>query len=69
VAYTMAPRWAQLVGARTGTLTLSGRNLALWTSYGGTDPENFFSLEQFARTEQAQVPPLAQVMFSLSLTF
>lgn len=69
VAYQLAPRWAQLVGARGGSLTLSGRNLALWTSYGGTDPENFFTLEQFARTEQAQVPPLAQVMFSLSLSF
>ncbi|MFP5353990.1 MAG: SusC/RagA family TonB-linked outer membrane protein [Gemmatimonadota bacterium] len=69
VGYTMAPRWAQMLGARTGAITLSGRNLALWTSYGGTDPENFFTLEQFARTEQAQVPPLAQVMFSLSLTF
>jgi len=69
LAYQLSPRWAQLARARGGSFTLSGRNLALWTSYGGTDPENFFTLEQFARTEQAQVPPLAQVMFSLSLNY
>lgn len=69
VAYQLTPRAAQWLRARGGSLTVSGRNLALWTSYGGTDPENFFTLEQFARTEQAQVPPLAQVLFSLSLNF
>jgi TonB-linked SusC/RagA family outer membrane protein len=68
-AYQLAPRWAQLLGARGGSLTVSGRNLALWTPYGGTDPENFFTLEQFARTEQAQVPPLAQLLLSVSLNF
>ena len=69
VAYQLSPRVAQTLGARGGSLTLSGRNLALWTSYGGTDPENFFTVQQFVRLEQAQVPPLAQVMFSLSLNF
>ncbi|MGQ0646410.1 MAG: hypothetical protein ACT4P7_02495, partial [Gemmatimonadaceae bacterium] len=66
---TLAQAMTQLVGARNGTLTLSGRNLALWTPYGGTDPENFFTLQQFVRLEQAQVPPLSQVLFSVSLNY
>ena len=56
-------------GATAGTLTLSGRNLHTWTRWTGVDPESFFSVEQFARTEQAQVPPLQQVLLSLNLTF
>ena len=69
VAYQMGPKIARLVQARSGSLTLSGRNLALWTKYPGTDPENFFTLQQFVRLEQAQVPPLAQLLFSVSLTY
>jgi hypothetical protein len=65
----MGPKIARLVQARSGSLTLSGRNLALWTNYPGTDPENFFTLQQFVRLEQAQVPPLAQLLFSVSLTY
>lgn len=68
-SYTVSPRLASLAGARSGTMTLSGRNLALWTPYGGTDPENYFTLQQFVRLEQAQVPPLSQVLFSVSLTY
>ena len=56
-------------GATGGTLTLSGRNLHTWTGWTGVDPESFFTVEQFARTEQAQVPPLRQVLVSLNLTF
>ena len=69
VAYQLGPRIANLVRARSGSITLSGRNLALWTNYGGTDPENFFTLQQFVRLEQAQVPPLAQLLLSASLTY
>jgi hypothetical protein len=68
-SYNMSPSLARMVGGRSGSVTLSGRNLALWTPYGGTDPENFFTLQQFVRLEQAQVPPLTSVMLSLSLTF
>lgn len=68
-SYNMSPSMARWVGARTGSVTLSGRNLALWTPYGGTDPENFFTLQQFVRTEQAQVPPLTSMLLSFSFTF
>jgi hypothetical protein len=68
-SYTLPNAWASRMRARSGTFTLSSRNLALWTPYGGTDPENFFTLQQFVRLEQAQVPQLAQIVASLALTF
>jgi hypothetical protein len=68
-SYTLPNAWAGRLRARSGTFTLSGRNLALWTPYDGTDPENFFTLQQFVRLEQAQVPQLAQIVASLALTF
>ena len=33
------PGWARRVGAARLTLTVAGRNLATWSSYGGLDPE------------------------------
>lgn len=32
-------RWAASLGASSARLTIAGRNLALWTPYGGLDPE------------------------------
>ena len=65
----MPSEWAHRVRASSLSLTLSGRNLHTWTKWTGVDPESFFTVEQFARTEQAQVPPLQQVLVSLNLTF
>jgi len=39
ITYTAPNRFAARVGARDLALTLSGRNIALWTKYVGTDPE------------------------------
>ncbi|MBX3133992.1 MAG: TonB-dependent receptor [Gemmatimonadaceae bacterium] len=39
LAYTLSPRLAQLARARGATVAVMGRNLALWTRYGGFDPE------------------------------
>ncbi len=40
ISYNAAPRVANLVGARSATLTLSGRNLLLWKAFNSWDPEN-----------------------------
>jgi TonB-linked SusC/RagA family outer membrane protein len=69
VSYMLPSSFAGRVGANAGTLTLSGRNLHTWTKWKGVDPEAFFVFEQFARTEQAQVPPLRQLLASMNLTF
>lgn len=68
-SYTLPSTLARRINASAATFTLSARNLKLWTNWTGVDPESFFTLEQFARTEQAQVPPLRQVLVSLNLAF
>jgi TonB-linked SusC/RagA family outer membrane protein len=69
LSYSLPSAIAGRLGASGGALTVSGRNLHTWTKWGGVDPEAFFVVEQFARLEQAQVPPLRQVLFSMNLTF
>ena len=49
--------------------TLSARNIKTWTKWSSVDPESFWTVEQFARTAQAQVPPLQQVLLSMNVTF
>ncbi|HUQ83934.1 MAG TPA: SusC/RagA family TonB-linked outer membrane protein [Gemmatimonadaceae bacterium] len=56
-------------GFTGGTLTLSGRNLKTWSHWTGVDPESFFSVEPYARTEQAQTPPLQSFLMSFSVNF
>ena len=44
LTYRAPSEWADRVGARSLSFTVSGRNLALWTKFPGTDPElNFVS--------------------------
>jgi TonB-linked SusC/RagA family outer membrane protein len=68
-SYTLPQALAGRMRATAATLTLSGRNLHTWTDWTGVDPESFFTFEQFARTEQAQVPPLRQFLVSLNVNF
>jgi hypothetical protein len=68
-SYTLPQALAARMRATAATLTLSGRNLHTWTDWTGVDPESFFTFEQFARTEQAQVPPLRQFLVSLNVNF
>jgi hypothetical protein len=39
LSYSVPPRLAATLRARTASLTLAVRNLALWTHYTGPDPE------------------------------
>jgi TonB-dependent starch-binding outer membrane protein SusC len=39
LTYTVPTELAQRIGARNLAITASGRNLMLWTKYGGIDPE------------------------------
>jgi hypothetical protein len=39
VTYTLPPSIANRMAARGASITLAGRNLALWTDYSGPDPE------------------------------
>ena len=40
VRYSLAPRLANLLRARSADVLLTARNLATWTGYRGVDPEN-----------------------------
>lgn len=68
-SYVVPGRYAQLLKATAATMTLSARNLKTWTKWSSVDPESFWTVEQFARTAQAQVPPLQQVLLSMNITF
>ena len=68
-SYIVPEQFARRAGFSGATLTISGRNLKTWTNWTGVDPESFFSVEPYARTEQAQVPPLQQFVMSLSVNF
>lgn len=39
VAVALPDRWAQMAGLRNATLSVSGRNLFMWSDYNGADPE------------------------------
>lgn len=39
IAYDLPPRWVRTMGAGRATLSLKGRNLALWHSFSFPDPE------------------------------
>ena len=67
--YVFPSRYAQMIRTSAATVTVSGRNLHTWTKWSSVDPESFWTVEQFARTAQAQVPPLQQILVSLNLTF
>ena len=45
LTYNLPPAFTQRLGLRNMSLTLAGRNLAIWTKYSGVDPE----LNTFAR--------------------
>ena len=40
LTWDMPPSWVKFIGGRSAALTLTGRNLALWTDFTSWDPEN-----------------------------
>ncbi|MBA3344487.1 MAG: TonB-dependent receptor [Gemmatimonadales bacterium] len=71
-SYTLPERWAGLVGATGATITVSGRNLHTWTSYGGLDPESRSAQGEGGELQfldQAVTPTLAQFVTTFSLNF
>ena len=70
LSYTLPSTLAQRVGATNADLTLTGHNLALWSNYGGVDPEvNSYGGRLFARADIYTVPMLRSVSLALNLGF
>ncbi|MGH7719956.1 MAG: SusC/RagA family TonB-linked outer membrane protein, partial [Gemmatimonadaceae bacterium] len=73
LSFVVPENWARRAGASRATLTVAGRNLHTWTSFGGLEPEaNFLSGSrggQFSAWEQTTLPQLTQWLASINLTF
>jgi hypothetical protein len=60
LSYDLPGAWAGRIGARGAALTLAGRNLALWSAYGGADPEVLASATALSRQDHFTLPPVAR---------
>jgi TonB-linked SusC/RagA family outer membrane protein len=71
LSYSLPESLLARIGSRNGTVVLSGRNLATWTSYSGLDPEiNFDGAgDNFGVTELLTQPPVRYFTLRLNLGF
>jgi hypothetical protein len=71
VSYSLPNSIASRFGARGASLTLSGRNLGIWTKYDlGSDPElNFSGDATFSRTDYMSVPQMRYLVASMTVNF
>ena len=71
VSYTIPGEWSSAFRADRTTVTLSGRNLWMWTRYEGTaDPEvTFFSQSDFNQLDYASTPMTRRFSASVALQF
>ncbi len=72
---TLPRDWAQQMKATTASLTVGGRNLALWTNYAGADPEVLAQATRnsgaatFQREDFLTIPQPRRWVVKLNLTF
>lgn len=70
VRYTLPESWARAARAKSMSVTLAGRNLAVWTDYSGSDPEvNIGGSATFTRADYMSVPMMRNFSASLNFTF
>jgi TonB-linked SusC/RagA family outer membrane protein len=62
-------RWARKIGASTGAITLSGRNLHTWSNWTSLDPETIWVTNQYDKSQQTFTPQLTSFVTSIRLTF
>ena len=71
VSYTLPANLSNAFRADRATVTLSGRNIWMWTKYGGTsDPEvTFYSTREFSELDYASTPMTRRFSASVALQF
>ncbi len=71
LSYTLPGEWSSAFRADRTTLTLSGRNIWMWTRYGGTsDPEvSFYSRSDYTQLDYASTPMTRRFSASVALQF
>jgi TonB-dependent starch-binding outer membrane protein SusC len=68
--YNLRPEWASFFRTQSMSLTLAGRNLAVWHDYSGADPEvNIGGSDPFTRAESNSVPMLRQLVATVNFRF
>jgi hypothetical protein len=70
LGYTLPQTWLETLGASSARITVTGRNLAIFSSWSGLDPEGF----QIGRPDRIgrqgnNAPAPTQVVTKLNLTF
>ncbi|MDH3223098.1 MAG: SusC/RagA family TonB-linked outer membrane protein [Gemmatimonadota bacterium] len=71
VSYSLPNEWTSRWGASRTALTVSARNLWMWTDYEGTsDPEvTFYSRSDFTQLDYASAPMMRRFTASVSMQF
>jgi TonB-linked SusC/RagA family outer membrane protein len=71
LSYALPESLLARIGSRSATVTLTGRNLATWTSYSGLDPEINFDgpSANFGITELLTQPPVRYFTLRLNIGF
>jgi TonB-linked SusC/RagA family outer membrane protein len=70
VTFTAPDKLARALGGSRLSLTVAGRNLALWTKYNGVDPEaNNFGQANFATSDFLTQPPVRYWTARVNLGF
>jgi TonB-linked SusC/RagA family outer membrane protein len=70
LTYDVPRRFISRVGAQTMSVILSGRNLALWSDYEGTDPEvNSYGGRNFVRIDAYAAPMTRRLSAAINLTY
>jgi TonB-dependent starch-binding outer membrane protein SusC len=73
VTYSLPERFAARAGASRASITVAGRNLALWTDYPGLEPEASFNGGSrggaFGQWEQNVLPQLRQIVTTFNVSF
>jgi hypothetical protein len=70
ISYNLPSQWANVIGANGLSLTLAGRNLAVWSKYSGADPEvNIGGASAFTRGESNSVPMMRRLVATMNVRF
>jgi TonB-linked SusC/RagA family outer membrane protein len=69
LAYDVPSRYSARVGAHGATLAASVRNLGMWTSYTGIDPESQFVAGTPTQVDQAELPQLLTWALTVRLNY
>jgi hypothetical protein len=64
------PSWMRRTGAASGSLILSGRNLALWSDYPGVDPEvNSYGGRIYSRIDAYALPMIRRLSAGVNIQY